>query len=281
MPRIVFRPYRGDDREERIESDAAQAALSELLADRLEILDDIPSEATHVFGRMPANWRRQPSALVYPAPEHQKLDYYRWPGFIEHAGRPVTLHDFDGAKARVAALHASGKDAFVKATRDKYYTGVVSVGANLTRHLGDLAYSFMDTPNCLLVQPRVRMNKEYRIFVVDGDAVTGAGNVTSHTPDDNIAPFNPLVSDRPAEDLCDHDEEVVQTYLAFAAVVIPKMPVSNFVLDVAMIEGAPGVVEINPLHLGQVGLFACDVRRLAHAVLRSCGLIEGAGQAGT
>lgn len=32
MPRIVFRPYRGEDREERIESDAAQNALAELLA---------------------------------------------------------------------------------------------------------------------------------------------------------------------------------------------------------------------------------------------------------
>lgn len=281
MPRIVFRPYRGDDREERIESDAAQTALAELLADRLEILDDIPNDATHVFGRTPANWWLQRSTLVYPAPEHQKVDYYRWRGFLDHAGRPVTLHDFDGAKARVAELHASGKDAFVKATREKYYTGIVPAGTALTRHLGDLAYSFMDTPNCLIVQPRVRMIREYRIFVVDGQAVTGAGNVTSHTPDDNIAHFNPLVSDRPAEDICDHDEELVQAYLAFAAMVIPKLPVSSLVLDVAMIEGAPAVVEINPLHLGQVGLFGCDVRRLAHAVLRSCGLIEEAGQAGT
>ncbi len=281
MPRIVFRPYRGDDREERIESDAAQTALSALLPDRLEIVDDIPIDATHVFGRTPANWWRQPSTLVYPAPEHQKVDYYRWPGFIEHAGRPVTLHDFDGAGARVAELHASGKDAFVKATRDKYYTGIVPAGTALTRHLGDLAYSFMDTPNCLMVQPCVQMTREYRIFVVDGEAVTGAGNVTSHTPDANISPFNPIISARPSEDVCAHDVEVVETYLAFADEVIPKMPVSTFVLDVAMIEGAPGVVEINPLHLGQVGLFGCDVRRLAHAVLRSCGLIEEAGQAGT
>ncbi len=277
MPRIVFRPYRGDDREERIESDAAQTALADLLTHRLEILDDIPSDATHVFGRTPSNWWPQPSTLVYPAPEHQKVDYYRWPGFLDHAGRPVTLHDFDGAKARVAELHASGKDAFVKATRDKFYTGIVPAGTALTSHLGDLAYSFMDTPNCLMVQPRVRMTREYRIFVVDGEAVTGAGNVTSHTPEANISPFNPLVSDRPAKDVCDHDEEVVQTYLAFAAMVIPKLPVSSLVLDVGMIEGAPGVVEINPLHLGQVGLFGCDVTRLAHAVLRSCGLIEDAG----
>lgn len=279
MPRIVFRPYRGDDREERIESDAAQTALSALLFDRLEIHDDIPIDATHVFGRTPANWWPQPATLVYPAPEHQKVDYYRWPGFIEHAGRPVTIHDFDGAKARVAALHASGKDAFVKATRDKYYTGIVPAGTGLTRHLGDLAYSFMDTPNCLLVQPRVQMNREYRIFVVDGEAVTGAGNVTSHTPVNNIATFNPLVSARPSEDCCDHDEEIVQAYLKFSNEVIPKIPISSFVLDVAMIESAPGIVEINPLHLGQVGLFGCDVRRLAHAVLRSCRLVEEAGQA--
>lgn len=274
MPRIVFRPYRGDDREERIESDAAQHALTELLADRLEILDDIPSDATHVFGRTPANWWRRPPALDYPTAEHQKLAYYGWPAFLEHARRSVTLHDFEGAKARVAEIHSSGSDAFVKATRDKYYTGIVPTGTGLTRHLGDLAYSFMDTPSCLIVQPRVRMTREYRIFVVDGEAATGAGNVTSHTPNENIAPFNPLVSDRPGEGACVADEVLVQTYLAFAADVIPKMPVSSFVLDVAMIEGVPGIVEINPLHLGQVGLFGCDVGRLATAVLRSCGLIE-------
>lgn len=274
MSRIVFRPYRGDDREERIESDAAQAALGELLGGRLEIVDEIPKAATHVFGRTPENWWPRPASLAYPAVENQKLAYYEWPGFLENAGRPVFVHDLDGAGARVAEIHATGRDAFVKATRDKYYTGIVPAGTRLIRHLGDLAYSFMESPNCLMVQPRVRMSHEYRIFVVGGTAVTGAGNVTSHTPDDNVAQFNPLVSERPGDDRCRADDALVQGYLTFASKVVPRMPVSTFVLDVALIDGAVGIVEINPLHLGQVGLFGCDVRRLARAVLESCALLD-------
>lgn len=272
MTKFAFRPYRGDDREEKIESDYVQNALLTALPDQIEIVETFPNDATHVFGRPHKNWMRPP-ALSYPAPSNLHVDYWAWDAFLANARRSVQVLDLDAAAARVAAIHASGKDAFVKATMPKFYASIVPRGLTLSRHLDALAFSFMDRGPCLIVQEKVEMIHEYRIFVVDGEPVTGAGTVFSHTPDDNLAPFNPLVSDRPSNDDCAAMPELVERYLEFARIVIPQMPISSFSLDLAMIDGKIGIVEINPLMLGQIGLFACDPTRLTAAVLRSCGLL--------
>lgn len=271
MLKIAFRPYAGDDREEKVESDHVQAALIAALSDRVEIVEKFPTDATHAFGRPPKNWM-PPSGTAYPSPENMHIDYWTWDAFLASARRSVQVQDLDGAKARVAEIHASGRDAFVKATMPKFYASVVPRGETLTRHLDALVYSFIDRGPCLIVQERVDMIHEYRLFVVDGELVTGAGTVFSHTPDDNTAPFNPLVSDHPSNDDCVARPELVARYLDFARRVIPEMPIKTFSLDVALIDGEVGIVELNPLMLGQIGLFACDPTRLTAAVLRSCGL---------
>jgi hypothetical protein len=273
MAKVAFRPYSGDDREEKIESDRIEQALALALAGDVTIGDTIPADATHVFGRLPKHWAR-PVTLVYPEASHLHLDYWNWEGFLAHARRSSEVHDLAGATKRVAEIHAAGHDAFVKATMPKFYTSIVPRGMTLSRHLDALAFSFIDRGPCLIVQESVAMKHEYRILVVDGQPVTGAGTVFSHTPDDNQSPFNPLVSPNPADDNCTSDEALVSRYLDFARQVIPLMPTQSFSLDVAMINGEIGIVELNPLMLGQIGLFACDPTLLTSAVLRSCGLID-------
>lgn len=271
MLKLAFRPYAGDDREEKIESDHIERALLAALPGQIAIVSTFPSDATHVFGRPPKNWAR-PATLSYPAASHLHLDYWNWEGFLSNARRTTQVHDLAGASKRVAEIHATGHDAFVKATMPKFHTSVVPRGTTLSRHLDALVYSFIDRGPCLIVQERVEMKHEYRIFVVDGEPVTGAGTVFSHTPDDNQAPFNPLVSTNPSDDNCTSDEALVRRYLDFARQVIPLMPTQSFSLDVAMINGEIGIVELNPLMLGQIGLFACDPTLLTSAVLRGCGL---------
>jgi hypothetical protein len=46
----------------------------------------------------------------------------------------------------------------------------------------------------------------------------------------------------------------------------------HVVIDIALIDGEPAVIEMNPMQLGQVGLYASNVRDLAAASKR---LIEG------
>ncbi|PZR84473.1 MAG: hypothetical protein DI537_32910 [Stutzerimonas stutzeri] len=272
MRKIVFRPYAGDDPDEKIESDYIERALLAALPGEIAISNTIPDDATHVFGRQPGNWMR-PSTLAYPAASNVHVDYWCWDGFLAHARRTVEVLDLAGASTRVAEIHAAGKDAFVKATRSKFHCSVVPRGVSLARHLDALIYSFIDCGPCLIVQERVDMIFEYRILVVGGRAVTGAGNIRTHTPVDNVAQFNPLVSLHPTNDDCIENPQLVERYLAFAAEVIPKMPVDSFCLDVAMIDGDVGIVEINPLMLGHIGLFGCDPVALTSAVLHSCGLL--------
>lgn len=272
MLKVAFRPYAGDDREEKIESDYVERSLLAALPGQVTIADNFPPDATHVFGRPPTNWMR-PAALSYPAASNLHIDYWNWDGFLSNARRSIEVHDLDGAAKRVAEIHAAGSDAFIKATMPKFHASVVPRGTALSRHLDALVYSFIDRGPCLIVQERVEMKHEYRLFVVDGQPVTGADTVFSHTPDDNIAPFNPLVSTNPADDNCTSDEALVGRYLDFARRVIPQMPIASFSLDVAIINGEIGIVELNPLMLGQIGLFACDPSLLTAAVLRACGLI--------
>lgn len=273
MAKIAFRPYAGDDREELIECLSVQRALEDALPGQINVAADFPSDATHAFGRTPKHWRPSPS-LAYPRADHFHLEYWNWPGFLANARRSIQVLDLGSATERVAAIHAAGKDAFVKATMTKFYASAVPRGTTLFEHLDALAYSFIDRGSCLIVQERVHMRREYRIFVVDGRPVTGAGTVLSHTPNDNIAPFNPLVSNHPTDDNCERDEALVERYLDFGRQVIPLMPASSFALDVALIDGEIGIVEINPLMLGQIGLFACSPSLLTAAVLRSCELLS-------
>lgn len=272
MLNIAFRPYAGDDGEEKIESDHVERALLAALPGQISIVEDFPADATHAFGRPPKHWARL-ATMSYPNPSNLHIDYWAWEGFLSNARRSIQVLDLDGAKKRVAEIHAAGRDAFVKATMPKFYASIVPRGTTLSRHLDALVYSFIDRGPCLIVQERVEMKHEYRLFVVDGEPVTGAGTVFSHTPDDNLAPFNPLVSLSPSDDDCTSDEALVGRYLDFARQVIPLMPIDSFSLDVAIIDGEIGIVELNPLMLGQIGLFACDPSLLTAAVLRSCGLL--------
>ena len=58
MLNIAFRPYAGDDGEEKIESDHVERALLAALPGQISIVEDFPADATHAFGRPPKHWAR-------------------------------------------------------------------------------------------------------------------------------------------------------------------------------------------------------------------------------
>lgn len=270
--KIAFKRYLGDDREELLESQAAERALKALLGERLVVCDRYPEDVTHAFGRPPKNWFPLPKDMVYPGANERHTPYWEWEGFLANARRSVTLCDFEGAGKRTAEIHAAGKDAFAKTTW-KSWSGVIRQGQTFGRAIGDAAYIYIDRPPCLLVQERVRIEHEYRIFIVDGNPVTGAGALMEMTPNDNESTFDCKVRKDIRGDDVAFDPAMVAEYVIFAREAVKRMPVKTIDMDVAMIDGEIGIVEVNPLHLGQVGLFASDVDALAQAVCTSLKLI--------
>lgn len=266
--KIAFKRYLGDDREELLESQAAERALKSILGDRLVVCEQYPDDVTHAFGRPPKNWWPLPKDLAYPSSNERVTPYWEWQGFKDNARRSVTLCDLEGAGKRTAEIHAAGKDAFAKTTW-KAWSGAIRRGQTFGQSIGDAAYSYMDRPPCLLVQERVKIEYEYRIFIVDGEPVTGAGALMEMTPNDNESTFDCKVRQDIRGDDVTYDPVLVAEYVIFAREAAKLMPSATFDMDVAMIDGEIGIVEVNPLHYGQVGLFASDVDALAKAVCAS------------
>ncbi|WP_262267233.1 MULTISPECIES: ATP-grasp domain-containing protein [Microvirga] len=277
VPPYAFVLDRGMDPEERLENAILWKALKDRAGSQIKAYDDVgkvPEGVTHIFGRAGHRSDLFRDGLKYPGPNEKTLPYWTMPGFLELAGRSTKLCDLDQADAEVQRLHLEGKDAFVKATRDKYFTKQVPVGTSLWQALDALVYSFIDEEACLLVQEYVEMTYEYRLFIVDGQVVTGAGCIPWKTPLDNIALYDPAMIEHrgdikvggPAMSNLRLDQ-----YLSFASEAVDQLGGGSFVLDVAMINGEVGIIELNPMRLGQVGLYAARVPALVDAVLAHFG----------
>ncbi len=256
-------------------------ALSRRLGDSLVRTTEPDGGEQAVFGRTdPARHLRRQPRLRYPRVEHCDLAYWHDPVFLAAAGRSITLCDFDEARRAVQALHDSGRDAFVKSTRQKLFARAVHQGTTLTSALGDLAYSVCDNGRCLLVQEHITLRDEYRIFVIAGRPVTGAGCIPERTPDDNIVPFDPTIRDQNGGEIR-LDPQLVERYRRFAEDYCRRSMGSHYTLDLATSGPRIVCVEMNPLFLGRVGLFGCDLGALVDAVLDDAGLSEPHAMSGT
>ncbi len=125
------------------------------------------------------------------------------------------------------------------------------------------------------IQEHVPMWYEYRVMVVDGVVVTGAGSVMEHTPLDRSAGMG-VFAPWARRDIRGKDAPetpaVVGTYHERAQALVveillqPGFP-RHFVLDLFTAEaGGVGIVEMNPLNGS--GLFANDAWALASAAMR-------------
>lgn len=269
MSNLYFAGTSVTDREERIEEDMLFEALRQEMPEIEHSLDvrSIPDGA-FILGRVPLSAALS-GRYGYPRAEHLSCAYWKWPAFLARAQRSFRLCDFESACAEVARLQNEGQGAFVKAIDDKLLAIVIPDGQTLQDRLGDMAYSFIDRPPCLMVQARVEIEFEFRILVVDGVAVTGAGQVPQHTPLDNQALFDPKLQRRIGKSPTKVRHDLVEKYLDFARETIPLLPQQSLTLDLAIINGEVGIVECNSMMPGRVGLFASDVKAFAAAVASS------------
>jgi hypothetical protein len=217
--------------------------------------------------------------------------YWALESFRRHAGRHHEIVDctMPALKAALRGMAERGiAEAFLKATKAKhgvYRLDVPAAAAPDTPAFDaaagkalrdaleyDLAYlEGMPT----IVQEAVAMSFEYRIVVVDGRPVAGAGITQAATPLLNGGQaFDDRMTRRPDGDAAVRDRDKVAEYLTFAARVLGDLrrevpDLTHFTLDLATLDatGSPIVVEINPL--ANFGLYACDYRRILAAIVAS------------
>jgi len=269
---IYYRLSTTDDREERIEDDEMRDALMRAWPDRLVILkseDKFPEDGL-ALGRRKRNEICKASHLAY----------WQDAGFQSGISRSFSLCDLSGAKERIQSLHDLGKDVFLKATESKLMVAKVAQGETIYDAIGDLIYSFVDKPDCLLVQEFIEMRNEHRFIVMDGEIVTHSPVQTDLTPrvrEEMVDIFQggkvsgsqigDLHYPTPSSDSVPrHDPDLTQEMIECVQGVIEKSDYLDVVVDVCeTLDGRIEVIEFNPMIPGAVGLFGCDPDAIANA----------------
>ena len=238
---LHFRLTDNADPEERLEEAALWKAMHDEYGDDIAVLPDA-SQGGVCFGRMGSKVRNHVS---------DDLPYWNDPAFLRHVQRRFTVVRYDGWRDAVASLHADNLGAFVKSTKSKHCIFRVPVGTKPDAAIGAMAYSFMDGGPAMMVQQLIEPTYETRFFCIGRQIVTESPIGPHLTPIDF-----PRVS---------HPVPVADALRVVAKAIAADMRVPHASIDCALIDGKPGVVELNPMILGNLGLYACDVRALARA----------------
>jgi hypothetical protein len=196
------------------------------------------------------------AVLIAGIPSNGHAPYDRWIGRPSSA--PLSLPE------ALLSLHRAGhRAAFLKVIKPKYLTLPIPLPTDLTLDIAEslvrsaLGYALVHLEgygDVVLVQELATMEKEYRCIVINGTVVSGAGVIPSFTPLDRDSSG---VWDRAVQ----HSAQLhkisslsgpeLSAYQLFAARATKTFTLGaslrHYVLDIAMINGRPGVVEINPL----------------------------------
>lgn len=249
---LTYRLRDTDDPEERLEDAALYKALWDVSGGKLRATKE--QDAT--FGSIGHRFQHTSS-----------LPYWTDPAFLSACGREFHVCTFEEVERIVASLHARGKDAFIKSGFDKFFIAKVRRGDDLRDVIGDMAYSFIDSPIPLMVQELVDFTFEHRFFVFDRKVVTFTPAAYTLTPLDHPTPD--LWGWRKQADRCPEPFGGFHLLFSLANHIAADMREPTASFDIGMIGTLPAVVEFNPLRAGQIGLFACDVRALATAFYAS------------
>jgi len=275
MSHLYYRLSETTDPEERLEDAALYKALHDVYGGGLTLVpNDAPSPEDGLFlGRGKKSEYNSKNLLGEPG-----MPYWEDPAFQGGINRSFIVTDLNGAQMEVERLHAEGKDAFLKSTRQKHFVRRIDQDQSFSEGMNGMEFSFMDRENCLMVQEAVEMKYERRFLVMNGKVVThspvawhltpmsrssikdetGLSTEDLHyaTPRDHTARFSPTATAR---------------MLAVAQSVADASDNPHLCIDLAIIgddiENDPiEVIEFNPMQPGAVGLYACDPSKIAEAV---------------
>lgn len=194
----------------------------------------------------------------------KNIAYWRDPAFLKRAGRSVEVHDVDGAKRAIANLHSEGRGAFVKAVDLKLFAIPVPIGMTLHDAIGDLIWSVLDRPQSIMVQPLCDVRFEVRFVSICRKVVTSSPVAWHLTPLSRLNRGDLFETPRSLEPQARPKSYYELRLVAESAA--EDCEQDCVIIDCAMIDGRPGVVEFNPFSLGNFGLYACDPYAIARAI---------------
>lgn len=295
------------DREHWLESLALLEALkaeTDLPIKVVDYQDLTPNEVADrvLFGVTPTRWGGYIFDATYPRPvtQHAALNYAHNPAFEALAGRGLELADTPPDSApmntpmnrnelRHVLAEAKGKKfikfiASAKALGNAIYDPEIhtpDVFINLVYNYSMLMYA--DLKDAFLVQDFVTMTCEHRFFIVNS-TITGASPcVESYTPfdikHDNVVDSSDTGVIKVGHEVIRGDGEIAtltdaefKSMLKFVGKANRELSaadanLTDYVLDVAMIEGNWCVIELNPLQ--NSGMFALNVNHFVRAVLKA------------
>ncbi|MBK1667015.1 hypothetical protein CKO28_03020 [Rhodovibrio sodomensis] len=263
-----------------------------------------PNRPFALFGPQPLRARLTTSAIdgqSWPSPAGAAAAnrYASNPAFQRHAGRQVQLCDVEGTGLNGKVVHsgqpseithalenwaaAGPVDALIKNVFQPKYGPLYPVELPAGAHpvackqavYDALSYDLLDLEGrtqALLLQGRIEMRDEYRIFVIGGRVVTGAGCIERHTPWDRIPgeTFDPQMENLRGSGGIRVDRARAKLYRQFAERIVPELmaedpELRDFSLDLAVnADGAPLIIELNPVATS--GLYACRIEKLVGAI---------------
>ena len=237
------------DAEERLEDAAMAKAMHDVFG------AEIVSEGEADFGR----------DRMFEGPR-ENIAYWHDPAFTMNANREVLLCDSTRAEHEIDRMHDSGIGAFIKATDLKLFTAKAPVGTSFFEAVGDYIWSIIDRPPCVLVQTLCDVRFEMRLVSVGREIVTHSPIAVHLTPIHRLEMGE--MFETPTSQQSVGAPEVQRSLLALAKTVAAECQYDDVIIDCAMIDGKPGVIEFNPFSIGNFGLYACSPLAIAGAVKR-------------
>lgn len=121
--------------------------------------------------------------------------------------------------------------------------------------------------NDLFIQDFADIRYEMRCFCMNREMLTSAGNIEDFTWLQNTEKFDPQLQEIRNQTKVEFQPKIRNQLLEFAQKtakeITPFFKTKDFVLDVAIINGKPGIIELNPL--SNSGLYACDIKILVES----------------
>lgn len=275
MSHLYYRLSNTDDPEERLEDAALYKALFDEFGKGLTLVaHDRPAPEEGLFlGRGKRLEFSSKNKLTSDV-----VKYWHDSGFLGNISRSFMVTNLAGAEREVDRLHAAGMGAFVKSTKQKEMVLKVPRGQALGDALGDMVWSYIEKPDCLMVQEHVDMSYERRFLVMNGKVVTHSPVAWHLTPMSRYEIHDETGFD--VEDLHYRSATSREARFSptgarrmkdFAQKVADESSLRHICVDLAVlgddIEKDPlEVIEFNPMQPGGVGLYACSPKAIAKAV---------------
>lgn len=257
MRNYTFRLSSTFDPHELVEEALLYAAFKDTFGDKLVTVRG-PNEAD--FGRGTTN------RFMH---KFDETKYWEDPAFIDACHRKFKVCTLEEAVEFHEENALEKKNSFFKSIRMKEFTCKIPWRSSLQDAIGDMIYSFIDAGPIILMQDFIDIQYEVRCIIIDGKLVTYSGVHPEMTPNKlQHLDFMPLW--RYPYHLFDNYSKLGMIDEDIESIVNDVfLPLTNFkdiVMDIGIYDDQWTIVEFNPLHIGNFGLYKCDPYKIAEAI---------------